>query len=194
MMTLPQEPETATRIIRLCDQRAELWGLDGYLPLTAIGITTSSITSGSFVGNGSNGGWSASEGTGANCATGAGKDCIYPDSTLHCDHANYNNADRGCLQTQGLTPSINSGFGTSPSIVANAGSAFFQLNVGTGGSATSGVVTMGTTAAHGWVCNISDLNTNIVTRETASSTTTVTVTAASAWTASDKLLFVCGQV
>jgi hypothetical protein len=87
-------------------------------------------------------------------------------------------------------PTISSGFGTSPSIVFSNGAAVFQLNVGTGGAATSGVIGL-PTATNGWACLIQDMNTNIVTRQTAFTVSSVTVTAASAWTASDKLNIQC---
>lgn len=87
-------------------------------------------------------------------------------------------------------PTISSGFGTSPSVASNNGTSTFRVNVGTGGVATSGVVGL-PTATTGWNCLIQDFSTNIVTRQTASNTTTVTVTAASAWTASDILIFQC---
>jgi hypothetical protein len=87
-------------------------------------------------------------------------------------------------------PTISSGFGTSPSIASNNFSSTFRVNVGTGGVATSGVVGL-PTANNGWNCVVQDLSTNVVTRQTASNTTTVTVTAASAWTASDILIFIC---
>lgn len=84
-----------------------------------------------------------------------------------------------------------SGFGTSPSIVFSNGTAELEINVGTGGTATTGTLTL-PAAANGWDCRAQDMNTNIVTRETAFSTTSVSLTAASAWTASDKLLVHCG--
>lgn len=92
-------------------------------------------------------------------------------------------------------PSISSGFGTSPSIVNSNGTASFQINVGTGGTATSGVIGL-PTATNGWTCFCADITTPgaNVTRMTANSTTSCTVTnvamstgAATAWTASDKL-------
>lgn len=49
------------------------------------------------------------------------------------------------------TPSISSGFGTSPSIVSSNGTATFKVNVGTGGTATSGIIAM-PTAQTGWNC------------------------------------------
>jgi hypothetical protein len=88
-------------------------------------------------------------------------------------------------------PTISSGFGTSPAILSSNGNVTFRVNVGTGGVATSGVVAMGITVSTGWNCQVTDMTTNIVTRQTANTTTTVTVTAASAWTASDTLIFNC---
>lgn len=87
-------------------------------------------------------------------------------------------------------PTISSGFGTSPSIVNNNGTAAFTINVGTGGVATSGVIGL-PTASNGWNCFATDRTSNIVTRETATTTTTVTLTAASAWGASDILQVSC---
>lgn len=87
-------------------------------------------------------------------------------------------------------PTVSSGFGTSPSIVNSNGSAVFEVNVGTGGVATSGVIGL-PTATNGWGCLVQDMNTNIVTRETAFTVSSVTLTAASAWTASDKLIVQC---
>lgn len=87
-------------------------------------------------------------------------------------------------------PTISSGFGASPSIASNNFSSSFRVNVGTGGAATTGVVGL-PAATTGWNCQVTDMSTNIVTRQTANNTTTVTVTAASAWTASDILIFNC---
>lgn len=100
------------------------------------------------------------------------------------------------LLCSATAPTIGSGFGTSPSIVANNGSCSFQVNVGTGGSATSGVIGL-PTATTGWVCMVTDITTNstavFLTKQTASSTTSCTVgnfsdvAVATAWAASDKL-------
>jgi hypothetical protein len=94
-------------------------------------------------------------------------------------------------------PTISSGFGTSPSIVASNGTAAFEINVGTGGTATSGVIGL-PAAANGWSVECTDVTTNsttvFVTKQTAFTATTATVgnfsdvAAAAAWTASDKLL------
>ena len=90
-----------------------------------------------------------------------------------------------------VAPAISSGFGTSPSIVEQNGTAAFEVNVGTGGTAKSGVIGL-PAAAHGWACQATDMTTNDGTRETAFSTTSVTLTAARAWTAGDVLLITCG--
>lgn len=97
---------------------------------------------------------------------------------------------------QRTAPTISSGFGTSPSIVASNGSAAFEVNVGGGGAATSGVIGL-PTATTGWNCACTDITTAsatvFLTKQTASATTSCTVGnfntagAAAAWVASDKL-------
>lgn len=104
------------------------------------------------------------------------------------------------LLCSATAPTISSGFGSSPSIVANNGTCSFQINVGTGGSASSGVIGL-PTATTGWTCSVTDITTEtttvFMTKQTASSTTTATVgnfntsAAAAAWTASDKLNVIC---
>jgi hypothetical protein len=59
----------------------------------------------------------------------------------------------GKVITSATAPTIASGFGTSPSVPNNNGTAAFTINVGTGGTATSGVVTMPAATA-GWACNV----------------------------------------
>lgn len=106
------------------------------------------------------------------------------------------------LALSATAPTISSGFGSSPSIVAGT-SASFRVDVGTGGTATAGVIAM-PTAATGWNCHVEDLTAvtaNVADARTvqlASSTTTVTVEnqtvstgAALAWTASDVLGLMC---
>ena len=96
-------------------------------------------------------------------------------------------------------PTISSGFGTTPSIVASNGTAAFTINVGTGGTASSGVVGL-PTATTGWSCEAQDQTTPGVnaTKQTANTTTSVTLTnyntttgVAAAWTASDILYVNC---
>lgn len=97
-------------------------------------------------------------------------------------------------------PTISSGFGTGASVPNNNGTAAFTINVGTGGSASSGVIGL-PAAAHGWNCYATDITTNstsvFVTKQTASTTTSATignfsdVAVATAWTASDILAVSC---
>ena len=104
------------------------------------------------------------------------------------------------LLISGTSPTISSGFGTSPSIVKSNGTAAFTINVGTGGTATSGVIGL-PSAANGWACFCTDITTNSTTvtqcKQTASSTTTATignfsdVAVAAAWTASDVVQVSC---
>lgn len=92
------------------------------------------------------------------------------------------------------TPTV-SGFGTSPSVVANSGSVVFIINVGTGGSASTGTVTFAQAATTGWVCDCQDVTTpaNGITKQTGGTTTTCTFTnydwagSPVAWAASDVL-------
>lgn len=90
-------------------------------------------------------------------------------------------------------PTIASGFGTSPSISTLYGGGFsFTVTVGTGGTATTGQLTFPAANSGGmWNCMINDETTAIATRQSANTSTTVNVTAASAWTAADKLRFIC---
>lgn len=95
------------------------------------------------------------------------------------------------------SPTVSSGFGTSPSVPNANGTVAFTVNVGTGGVATSGVIAMNATAAHGWVLHVENLSTRsstvFQTKQTATSTTTATIGnfntagAAAAWAASDIL-------
>lgn len=98
------------------------------------------------------------------------------------------------------TPTISSGFGTGASVTAGKAYAF-RVNVGTGGTANSGVIALGTTATNGWNCHCTDITTQSSTvflcKQTASSTTTVTIGnfdaagAAAAWVASDIVAVTC---
>ncbi len=111
-------------------------------------------------------------------------------------------ASTGKLVYSDTAPTIASGFGTSPSITASNGTSAILINVGTGGSATSGVLTM-PTASTGWVCTANDITAAAAhvaynTRQTASTTTSVTLEnqttstgAAVAWAASDIVRVSC---
>lgn len=109
---------------------------------------------------------------------------------------NIGNAIRGSL----AAPTISSGFGSTPSVPAGASSAAFTVNVGTGGSATSGVITFLDPAPNGYACDVTD-STSVGTLTTASvptSASTSTWTSysrttgiATAWNASDILVAKC---
>lgn len=99
-------------------------------------------------------------------------------------------------------PTISSGFGTSPAILKTSGTTSFTINVGTGGTATAGVIGLPATNA-GWTCSVYNQTAHASNRaddtvQTANTTTTVTVQnqtkstgAAVAWTASDTLNVSC---
>lgn len=131
------------------------------------------------------------------CGTGgaASKACTFDAATVNVG-TSLQFGSTPHLLCSATAPTISSGFGTSPSIVANNGTCAFQVNVGTGGSATSGVIGL-PAASNGWNLQCTDITTNsttvFLTKQTASTTTTATVgnfsdvAVASAWTASDKL-------
>ena len=94
-------------------------------------------------------------------------------------------------------PTISSGFGTSPSVVASNGTAAFTINVGTGGTASSGVIGL-PAATTGWAVSCDNTSTNTATvfktKQTAFTTTTATIGnydaagVAAAWVASNVLV------
>ena len=93
-------------------------------------------------------------------------------------------------------PTISSGFGSTPSIASSNGTATFTINVGSGGTASSGVIGL-PTSANGWKVQCDDLTTQstsvFLTKQIASGATTATITnyntagAATAWAANDIL-------
>jgi len=163
-------------------------------------------------------------------AAGATTDVCYGDSTAHALECSYNNGafspvvrnldllspppigtttpnsikattiTETNLLLSNAAPTISSGFGTTPSIVQPNGTAAFEINVGTGGTATSGVIGL-PTATNGWNCTCQDKTTFSATvnycRQTADSTTTATIGnfnstfVAAAWVASDILYLRC---
>jgi len=60
----------------------------------------------------------------------------------------------GNLIMSATAPTISSGFGTSPSITFNNGTAAFYVNVGTGGTASAGSINMNVAAPHYWSCAV----------------------------------------
>jgi hypothetical protein len=107
----------------------------------------------------------------------------------------YNIALTQMLMSRTL-PTVGSGFGTGAFVAAGNGTAVFTVNVGTGGTATSGVISL-PTAAQGWGCTCADTSTTsatvFMTKQTASSTTSCTVGnfntsgVAAAWASTDYL-------
>jgi hypothetical protein len=107
----------------------------------------------------------------------------------------YNIALSQMLMSRTL-PTVGSGFGTGAFVAAGNGTAVFTVNVGTGGTATSGVISL-PTAAQGWGCTCADTSTTsatvFMTKQTASSTTSCTVGnfntsgVAAAWASADYL-------
>src|SRR5208283_1912555 len=98
------------------------------------------------------------------------------------------------------SPTISSGFGTSPSVPNANGTATFRINVGGGGTATNGVIAMPTANA-GWNCSVGNLTAHSAHRaddtvQTASAAVTVenqtkSTGAAIAWTAADLIYLNC---
>jgi len=99
------------------------------------------------------------------------------------------------LGTNNGPPTL-SGFGTSPTISGN-GTYAFIVNVGTGGTASSGTFTFAVAANHGWSVHCDDITTNstavFLTKQTGGSTTTATianysdVAVLTAWASGDTL-------
>lgn len=101
----------------------------------------------------------------------------------------------------GTTATISSGFGSTPSVVNFNTSLAFQINVGTGGAASTGTIGLAT-APHGWNCTCTDITTNSSTvfacKQTGAGTATTApigeftaAGVAQAWTASDILNVSC---
>ena len=115
-------------------------------------------------------------------------------------YAFVNNLFLGNALLLNAAPSIASGFGTGPSIVGWNGSNVWRVNVGAGGTAASGVITLGGAAIH-WNCQFTNLSTMssavFLTRQTASTTTTVTFGnfnssgASAPWAAGDIIAALC---
>lgn len=106
----------------------------------------------------------------------------------------------GVLLSSATAPTIASGFGTTPSVVSGNGTATFTINVGTGGTASSGVVTM-PAATTGWNCTVTPTaapQAGAVMYSAPTSTTSITITnytlstgAALAWPASTVIAVSC---
>jgi hypothetical protein len=101
-----------------------------------------------------------------------------------------------CVRFSFFAPTISSGFGTSPSIAANNGTAIFEINVGTGGTANTGTIGL-PTAPNGWGCIATDQTSSAMsTQQKSNSTTSVEANYNSSggtknWNASDILIVHC---
>jgi len=131
--------------------------------------------------------------------TGAAQSAITSVGTLTGLSSSSYKDGAGNLIISSTAPAIASGFGTSPSILAN-NTAAFQVTVGSGGTADMGTLTM-PAATNGWACtaqDISQANFGYMTKQYATSTTSVSVqnnnqatSSSVAWGAGDVLLFQC---
>lgn len=98
------------------------------------------------------------------------------------------------------TPTITSGFGTSPVVGPGNGTATFNIAIGTGGTATNGIIAL-PTANSGWTCTATDVTTQsatvFVTKQISSGTNSATLAnfntsgAQAAWAANDILFVSC---
>jgi hypothetical protein len=81
------------------------------------------------------------------------------------------------LTIANVAPTISSGFGMAPAIATNNGTASFTIMVGTGGTASSGVIHL-QAARNGWNCYASDLThpATALTRQSAVSADSATLT------------------
>lgn len=88
----------------------------------------------------------------------------------------------------GTTPAITSGFGTTPSIAGTdmAG----RITVGTGGAASTGVITFAVAFAVAPACMVMNETTEVVAFCTATATT-LTISSSSPFGAGDKLTYIC---
>lgn len=113
--------------------------------------------------------------------------------------ATINNTNSGSVSyLRGQTPTVTSGFGSSPAIGTGSIPSSITLTVGTGGTASTGVIGL-PTATNGWVCHATDQSHpgGNFTEQSASSASSATLTnynsagSATAWSASDVLVVSC---
>jgi hypothetical protein len=88
-------------------------------------------------------------------------------------------------------PTVGSGFGAAPAVTAGSTPLAGSVNVGTGGAATSGVITFGGTAFPAApFCTYSTQTTNATTRGVPT-TTQLTLNSTTAWLANDVVSWIC---
>jgi hypothetical protein len=139
---------------------------------------------------------------GTTCATSSGVILIGTSSAVDCpasNTSNWLNIGKAVYATL-AKPTISSGFGTSPTVPSGSSSATFTVNVGTGGTANSGVILFATAAPTGWACTVTDQTNPGANKTVVSASTTTTATfsnysqttgLAAAWSASDVLVAQC---
>jgi len=89
-------------------------------------------------------------------------------------------------------PTIASGFGTSPSITAGSTPLAGSVNVGTGGSATNGVINFaGTAFPSAPFCIATNATSHASPSQAAATTTQLTLFAVTAWPASSVVSWIC---
>lgn len=91
----------------------------------------------------------------------------------------------------GTAPTISSGFGTSPSIVAGSSNSLMQINVGTGGTATSGVVAFHGTWTNAPLVFVTEQSSLAAATTAVATTTQITFTTTTAWPSGSILSVLC---
>ncbi len=94
----------------------------------------------------------------------------------------------GHIIARGTSPTITSGFGTTPSIAGK--DAAGRVTVGTGGTAATGTITFGTAWTTAPVCTAANETTQLALFPTAT-TTTLVLASSTPFTAADKLVYIC---
>jgi hypothetical protein len=142
-------------------------------------------------------------GTHAGVSTAAGilliSDGVQTVDTLADNTGHFTNLVNG-LEATTAAPTISSGFGTGATVPVGGTSFVFEVNVGTGGSASSGIVAFTNAMSHGYGCDAHDTTSlaTMDTRATITTTGTITLTnyavggtTPTAWNASDVILVKC---
>lgn len=94
------------------------------------------------------------------------------------------------MGTSATRPTVNTGFGTSPVINANASDTAGSINVGTGGAVLTGTINFTQTWVAAPFCLAQDTTGFVITHATAT-TTVLTITATANWAASSIIVWHC---
>ncbi len=95
------------------------------------------------------------------------------------------NAIAKLFQIHAATPTLTSGFGTGAAIASNSLDSAGHINIGTGGTATTGVISFGQTWINGAECFAWDKTTPAIVVSCSATTSAMTFTSTTPWTASD---------